>query len=63
MKKIVSLVIAALLLCVAAVGCAKNEGVSTDGSTSMSSLIGALGESFVMTITGPKLPGRMALQP
>lgn len=46
MKKIVSLVIAALLLCVAAVGCAKNEGVSTDGSTSMSSLIGALGESF-----------------
>ena len=46
MKKIVSLVIAALLLCVAAAGCAKNEGVSTDGSTSMSSLIGALGESF-----------------
>lgn len=46
MKKIVSFVIAAALLCMVMVGCAKNEGVSTDGSTSMSALIGALGESF-----------------
>ena len=43
--------IGCLILCVSAVcsvmaGCAKKEGVATDGSTSMSKVIGALGEAF-----------------
>ena len=46
MKKIVSLVFAAVILCFAMVGCTKNEGVATDGSTSMSKVIGALSEAF-----------------
>lgn len=47
MKKIVSLVIATTLICVTLVGCSSsNEGVATDGSTSMNKVIGALGEVF-----------------
>ena len=46
MKKIVSLVFAAVILCFTMVGCTKNEGVATDGSTSMSKVIGALSEAF-----------------
>ena len=46
MKKIISLVFAAVILCTALVGCTKNEGVATDGSTSMSKIIGALSEAF-----------------
>lgn len=45
MKKIISLVAAALMLLTATVSCSK-EGVSTDGSTSMEKVIGALGEAF-----------------
>lgn len=46
MKRIVSLVIAAVLLCTVMVGCSKSESVATDGSTSMNKVIGALGEAF-----------------
>lgn len=48
MKKLVSLLIAAVLMCTAMVGCSKEEkaSVSTDGSTSMNKVIGALGEAF-----------------
>lgn len=46
MKKTVSLIIAAIMLCTAFAACTKNGGVSTDGSTSMSKVIGALGESY-----------------
>lgn len=46
MKKIVSFLIAAVLVCTAMVGCSKKEGVATDGSTSMSKVIGALSEAF-----------------
>lgn len=46
MKKIISLILAAMLLCVAMTGCSSNESVSTDGSTSMSKVIGALNEAF-----------------
>lgn len=48
MKKIVSLVIVAVLLCTVMVGCSSGESksVATDGSTSMNKVIGALGEAF-----------------
>ena len=47
MKKILSLLIAALLACTALAGCSSSEkAVSTDGSTSMEKVIGALGEAF-----------------
>ena len=46
MKRIISLVLMAAVICVAMTGCSKNESVSTDGSTSMSKVIGALGEAF-----------------
>ena len=46
MKKIISLLLTAAVLCAAMTGCSKNESVSTDGSTSMSKVIGALGEAF-----------------
>lgn len=46
MKKIVSLIAAAILMCTAMVGCSSNGGVATDGSTSMNKVIGALGEAF-----------------
>lgn len=46
MKKIISLIMLAALLCTALAGCGKNEGISTDGSTSMSKVIGALSEAY-----------------
>lgn len=46
MKKIVSLVIAVIIVCSALVGCSGGGGVATDGSTSMNKVIGALGEAF-----------------
>ena len=47
MKKIISLLTVAMLIVFALTGCGGNkETVSTDGSTSMNSVIGALGEAF-----------------
>ena len=47
MKKIISLLTAAMLLICMLAGCSDNkEAVTTDGSTSMSKVIGALGEAF-----------------
>lgn len=47
MKKIVSLIIAAVLVCFALTGCSSDDKtVTTDGSTSMEAVIGALGEAF-----------------
>lgn len=46
MKKIISLFVITVMLCTALVGCGKSNGVSTDGSTSMSKVMGALGEAY-----------------
>lgn len=46
MKKIISLFAAVALLATALTGCGSKEAVSTDGSTSMSKVIGALSEAF-----------------
>lgn len=46
MKKIISLLVITVMLCTALVGCGKSNGVSTDGSTSMSKVMGALGEAY-----------------
>lgn len=58
MKRILSLVLAAILMCTVFVGCGNTNGtvtsdnstskktVTTDGSTSMEKVIGALGEAF-----------------
>ena len=46
MKKIISLLVVAVLFCTAMVGCSKSESVSTDGSTSMSKVIESLSEAF-----------------
>lgn len=48
MKKVISLVMSIVLCAAAFVSCGKSEGgsVSTDGSTSMQKVIGALGEAF-----------------
>ena len=46
MKKIISLLVVAVLVCTAMVGCSKSESVSTDGSTSMSKVIESLSEAF-----------------
>ncbi|MEE1219433.1 MAG: phosphate ABC transporter substrate-binding protein [Ruminococcus sp.] len=47
MKRILSLVLAAILMCTVFVGCSNtSETVTTDGSTSMEKVIGALGEAF-----------------
>lgn len=45
MKKIISVIVMATMMCVALIGCSKTE-VTTDGSTSMEKVIGALGEAF-----------------
>lgn len=45
MKKIVCL-IAAITMCLSAAGCSSGGKVTTDGSTSMEEVIGALGEAF-----------------
>lgn len=46
MKKFISLFVITVMLCTALVGCGKSNGVSTDGSTSMSKVIGALSEAY-----------------
>ena len=47
MKKIISLLTVAMLLVCTLIGCGDNkEAVTTDGSTSMNKVIGALGEAF-----------------
>lgn len=47
MKRILSLVLATILMCTVFVGCGNtSETVTTDGSTSMEKVIGALGEAF-----------------
>ena len=47
MKKIISLLTVAMLIVCALTGCGeKKEAVTTDGSTSMNNVIGALGEAF-----------------
>lgn len=47
MKKVISLITVALMLVCALAGCGRSsESVSTDGSTSMEKVIGALGEAF-----------------
>lgn len=47
MKKAISILAAALIMCASLSGCsAKKEAVSTDGSTSMEKVIGVLGEAF-----------------
>ena len=55
MKKIITLVLAAALSLTALVSCGSSEKtVSTDGSTSMEKVIGALGESFMNENSGVK---------
>lgn len=47
MKKIISILTAALVMCGTLAGCAsEKEAVATDGSTSMEKVIGVLGETF-----------------
>ena len=46
MKKIISLFVAAVLMCTVMAGCTKTESVATDGSTSMSKVIESLSEAF-----------------
>ncbi|MBQ5320366.1 MAG: phosphate ABC transporter substrate-binding protein [Oscillospiraceae bacterium] len=47
MKKIISILTVALIMCGTLAGCsAEKEAVSTDGSTSMEKVIGVLGETF-----------------
>lgn len=46
MKKIISMLVAAVMLCGVVCGCGADNSVSTDGSTSMSKVIGALSEAY-----------------
>lgn len=54
MKKCISFIAILTLVAVAVTGCGKKDGgtVSTDGSTSMEKVIGALGESFEKNNSG-----------
>lgn len=54
MKKCISFIAVLTLVAVAVTGCGKTDGgtVSTDGSTSMEKVIGALGESFEKNNSG-----------
>lgn len=55
MKKVLSVILAAILALTALVSCGKKEGaVSTDGSTSMQKVISALGEQFEKDNSGAK---------
>ena len=52
MKKIITMMMAAVLALSVLAGCGSNKttgSVATDGSTSMEKVIGALGEAFQMT--------------
>lgn len=56
MKKILSIALVALMLVAVLAGCGNNSGtVTTDGSTSMETVIGALGEAFEETNDGIKV--------
>ena len=46
MKKFICIILTAILLLCTMAGCSSKKTVSTDGSTSMEKVIGALGESF-----------------
>ena len=47
MKKIISILTAAFIMCGTFTGCSsEKEAVATDGSTSMEKVIGVLGETF-----------------
>lgn len=46
MKKAISLILTAIVLCTVMAGCSDKSSVSTDGSTSMSKVIGLLSEKF-----------------
>ena len=46
MKKMFSLLTAAMLIVCLFTGCGGKDAVATDGSTSMNKVIGALGEAF-----------------
>ncbi len=46
MKKIIIFVLAAAMVVLSLAGCSQKSSVSTDGSTSMEKVIGALGEAF-----------------
>ena len=53
MKKLISILLALVLATVLFAGCEKSGGtVSTDGSTSMEKVIGALGEAFMQNNSG-----------
>lgn len=55
MKKVLSVILVAILALTALVSCGKKEGaVSTDGSTSMQKVISALGEQFEKDNSGAK---------
>lgn len=55
MKKVLSVILVAILALTALVSCGKKEGaVSTDGSTSMQKVISALGEQFEKDYSGAK---------
>ena len=71
MKKILSIALAALLALTVLASCGKSESgtVSTDGSTSMQKVIGALGEPFTELttaasplLTTPPAPARASRQ-
>ncbi len=51
-KKILSIAVCLILLATVFTGCKKDAGVSTDGSTSMEKVIGALGEAFMKNNSG-----------
>lgn len=46
MKKITSVIVSAVIVIAALAGCGSKQNVTTDGSTSMEAVIGALGEAF-----------------
>lgn len=46
MKKFSVLVVTLLFICAVLIGCVEKSGCATDGSTSMSKVMGALGEAF-----------------
>ena len=59
MKKIISILTAAFIMCGTLAGCSsEKEAVATDGSTSMEKVIGVLGENFEMAQAYQKARGK-----